>query len=321
MSARRVTSQARTRRARRTPIARRPRIKTRKLAPAAALTTLTTLTTLTAIVASAPLLPHPAAAQVVLDPTFSNDTVGPGEYAPGLNTDYLIRESYGQRQGSNLYHRFVRFDVPTGTSATFIEDAPGSGIQRIISHVGGTTPSMIDGVIRSTIPGADLYLFNSRGVIFGPNASLDVLGAFHVSSANRIRFGASEPDFGIVGAGAPVTLSAAAPAAWGFLSAAPAEVAVEGGSLSVRDGHDLSVVGGADSARRQWRSARGQRARPVGPERLASARGSRFCGRCRDRSRRGTGPLGIRAARRHHAQPGRPNRSLGHRQPTVDPAR
>ncbi len=184
-----------------------------------------------------------ARAQVVLDPNFSNETITAGEYAPGLATDYLIRESYGRRAGDNLFHRFSRFDIPTGQSATFVEDAAGSGIRRIVARVGGLSASRIDGVLRSTIPNADLLLFNARGVVFGPNAQLDLLGSFQTASGDFIRF-ADDARFGDLASGPAVTLSAAAPSAWGFLSAAPAEIAVEGSTLRTPDGRDLSLVGG-----------------------------------------------------------------------------
>ncbi|MFK7895651.1 MAG: filamentous hemagglutinin N-terminal domain-containing protein [Myxococcota bacterium] len=184
-----------------------------------------------------------AHSQVVLDPSFSPDTVAHGEYAPGQNTDYLIRESYGQRSGDNLFHRFTRFDIPAGESATFVADAPGSGIQRIISHVGGASPSQIDGVLRSTIPGADLYLLNPRGVIFGSGASLDLAGAFYASSADHLRF-QDNVRFGDTEGGPSITLSAAEPAAWGFLQSAPAEIASLGAELVVPENEALSLVGG-----------------------------------------------------------------------------
>ena len=47
----------------------------------------------------------------------------------------------------------------------------------------GGQQSLIDGMLRTTIPGANLYLLNPAGVFFGPNASLDTSGSFHVSTA------------------------------------------------------------------------------------------------------------------------------------------
>ena len=54
----------------------------------------------------------------------------------------------------------------------------------MISKVTGGARSDIDGTIRSTIPGADFYFINPPGILFGPNASLDLQGSFHVSTAD-----------------------------------------------------------------------------------------------------------------------------------------
>ncbi|MDM8566434.1 filamentous hemagglutinin N-terminal domain-containing protein [Candidatus Halobeggiatoa sp. HSG11] len=47
--------------------------------------------------------------------------------------------------------------------------------------------SPIDGLIRSTIPNADMYFLNPYGIMFGPNAQLDVQGSFHASTADYLR--------------------------------------------------------------------------------------------------------------------------------------
>src|SRR5215510_4837176 len=82
--------------------------------------------------------------------------------------------------GPNLFHSFDRFSVGTRDIASF--QGP-SGIINILSRVTGGQLSEIDGTLQSTIPGANLYLLNPAGVLFGPNASLDITGSFHVSTA------------------------------------------------------------------------------------------------------------------------------------------
>ena len=67
--------------------------------------------------------------------------------------------------------------------------SPGpDDIRNVISRVTGGEHSDIDGALRSTIPGADFFFVNPAGVMFGPNASLDVQGSFHVSTADELRF-------------------------------------------------------------------------------------------------------------------------------------
>ena len=86
-------------------------------------------------------------------------------------TNYRISE--GTIKNTNQFHSFGRFNVLTGESATFT--GPPS-IANIISRVTGGELSNIDGLIESEITGANLFLLNPAGILFGPNATLDVKG-------------------------------------------------------------------------------------------------------------------------------------------------
>ncbi|MBI1778222.1 MAG: filamentous hemagglutinin N-terminal domain-containing protein [Proteobacteria bacterium] len=153
--------------------------------------------------------------------------------------DYLIGAELGRQVGGNLFHSFGRFNLLTGESATFF--GPGS-VSNIIGRVTGGSVSSIDGTIRSTIPGANLFLVNPAGMMFGANASLDVQGSFHASTADYIRF-ADGARFQATNPGGS-TFTAAAPAAFGFLGPNPAPITVSGSQLSVLSGQSLSLVGG-----------------------------------------------------------------------------
>ena len=61
-------------------------------------------------------------------------------------------------------------------------------IRNVISRVTGGEESQIDGTLASRVGQADLYFVNPAGVLFGPNAKLDVPGSPHVSSAHVLRF-------------------------------------------------------------------------------------------------------------------------------------
>jgi filamentous hemagglutinin family protein len=167
----------------------------------------------------------------------TDGTVGPRLELAG--PDYAIDAELGGRAGENLFHSFERFSIETGGSVTFTGP---SGVRNVISRVTGGARSDIDGALRSTIPGADFFFINPAGVVFGPNASLDVQGSFHVSTADELRFSdgavfsATNPDAS--------SLTVAAPEAFGFLGAQPAAITVDGGSLRVPEGETLSLVGG-----------------------------------------------------------------------------
>jgi filamentous hemagglutinin family protein len=153
--------------------------------------------------------------------------------------DYAIGAEFGQQHGSNLFHSFGKFNLNSNESATF--SGPDS-ISNVISRVTGGTPSSLDGAIRSTIPEANVYLINPAGLMFGPNATLDVQGSFHASTADTLRFSdgsefnASTPSKSL--------LTVAPVSAFGFLTPNPQPLTIEGSELTSSPGKTLSLVGG-----------------------------------------------------------------------------
>src|SRR4051794_7502687 len=164
--------------------------------------------------------------------------LSPAQTLAGPN--YAIGADLGRQVGGNLFHSFGRFGLSAGESATF--SGPTS-VANVIGRVTGGAQSSIDGTVRSTMPGANLYLVNPAGVVFGPNARVDVSGSFHASSADYLRFQdgarfqATNPDAS--------TLTSAPPAAFGFLTPTPRPVTVENGArLRTTAGSTLGLVGG-----------------------------------------------------------------------------
>src|SRR5262245_9570026 len=201
----------------------------------------------------------PASAQsqdlVVRDGTLGSGPleVGPGTDPLGQPADYLITPGMGKQSGGNLFHSFKWFAIRTGETATFTGPDPIEGpqsVSNVISRVTGGDASQIDGKLRSTIPGADVWLLNPSGIVFGAGAELDVKGSFHAGTGEYVGFEGgldrfySDPE-------APSVLATASPAAFGFLpGGGAASLAVEGRLEVTRgeaqlEGADLTLSGAA----------------------------------------------------------------------------
>jgi len=101
----------------------------------------------------------------------------------------LITGGTQPQAGSNLFHSFSEFNVAPGRGVYF--DNP-VGVANILGRITGTDPSDILGTLGVGRPGelgtANLFLINPNGIIFGPDASLNVGGSFVGSTANSVNF-------------------------------------------------------------------------------------------------------------------------------------
>jgi filamentous hemagglutinin family protein len=95
-----------------------------------------------------------------------------------------MRINGGERTGNNLFYSFEEFSIPEGMEAVF-ENA--TDIKNIFTRITGESVSNIDGILK-TQGGANFFLVNPKGIIFGKNAQLDVGGSFIATTANSIQF-------------------------------------------------------------------------------------------------------------------------------------
>ncbi len=90
----------------------------------------------------------------------------------------------GATRGSNLFHSFREFNIGEGRGAYF---ANPSGIANIFTRVTGGKSSNILGTL-GVQGNANLFLINPQGILFGPNARLDLRGSFIGSTAAGVVF-------------------------------------------------------------------------------------------------------------------------------------
>jgi filamentous hemagglutinin family protein len=177
-----------------------------------------------------------ASAQILPDATLSNPSL--------VNPEgQLQRITGGTQAGGNLFHSFEQFSVRTGETAFFDNAAT---INNIITRITGGQLSNIDGIIRAN-GSANLFLLNPGGIVFGPNAQLDIGGSFLGSTADRflfeegLVFSATNP----LGAdGRPPLLSINTPIGLQYGSSPVAPILVQQVALSVEPDRTLALLGG-----------------------------------------------------------------------------
>lgn len=128
------------------------------------------------------LSPSKTFAQIIPD-----NTLGPESSRTATDTINNLpsdRISGGATRGSNLFHSFREFNINEGRAAYFENT---NGITNIFTRVTGANRSNILGTL-GVLGNSNLFLINPKGIIFGPNARLDLRGSFIGSTADSIVF-------------------------------------------------------------------------------------------------------------------------------------
>ncbi len=122
-------------------------------------------------------------AQIMPDNTLGNESsvVRPNSEINGKVADLI---EGGATRGNNLFHSFLEFSIGEGSAAYF---ANPEVIENIFSRVTAGNPSHLFGTL-GVLGNANLFLINPNGIIFGPNASLDIRGTFVGTTAEELIF-------------------------------------------------------------------------------------------------------------------------------------
>ncbi|WP_341730411.1 CHAT domain-containing protein [Microcoleus sp. EPA2] len=139
--------------------------------------------------------------------------------------------------GANLFHSFQKFGIPEGQVANFLTNP---AIQNILGRISGGDASLINGLITVTGGNSNLFLINPAGIVFGPNASLNVPAAFTATTASGVGFGSNW--FNATGINDFSTL-VGTPNGFYFGVAPPGSI-VNAANLAVAPGQSLALLGG-----------------------------------------------------------------------------
>nr|MDJ0708022.1 filamentous hemagglutinin N-terminal domain-containing protein [Leptolyngbyaceae cyanobacterium MO_188.B28] len=126
------------------------------------------------------LVSRPALAQLIPDAT-AGTQIQPEAEVRGLPSDVV---EGGIIRNDILFHSFQDFNIEAGRGVYFANPAD---ISNILSRVTGSNGSNIDGTL-GVLGNANFFLINPNGIVFGPNARLDVAGAFTASTTDAFRF-------------------------------------------------------------------------------------------------------------------------------------
>lgn len=185
-----------------------------------------------ALSATGSLASNPAAQAAPIVPQTGSQT-----QVQQAGNEFTITGGTNSADGQALFHAFEQLGLSQGQIATFLAQP---GVQTILGGVVGGDASYIDGLLRVAGSGADLYLINPAGILFGPNAQLDLAGSFAATTASGVLF--DEAIFNVLG---DDDFSQLTGTPTGFVFALDeAGAIVNAADLAVASGEAITLIGG-----------------------------------------------------------------------------
>ncbi|MEM9119663.1 MAG: filamentous hemagglutinin N-terminal domain-containing protein [Cyanobacteria bacterium P01_F01_bin.56] len=172
--------------------------------------------------------------------TFASPIVpqpGSATQAQQTGNEFTITGGVTSADGHSLFHAFEQLGLSQGQIATFLAQPE---VQSILGSVVGGEASYIDGLLRVAGSSADLYLINPAGILFGPNAQLDLAGSFAATTADGMLF--DDAIFNIL-SGDDFSQIAGSPHGFVFAVDAAGTV-VNAADLAVGAGQSITLLGG-----------------------------------------------------------------------------
>lgn len=140
---------------------------------------------------------------------------------------------------ANLFHSLEQFGLDANQIANFLSSPQ---IHNILGRVVGGDPSIINGLIQVMGGDANLFLMNPAGIVFGPDAQLNVPADFSTTTATGIGFDDNQW-FNSFGTNDYQSLNGD-PSGFAFDTSEPGSI-INAGNLSVSEGKNLTLLGGS----------------------------------------------------------------------------
>ena len=185
-----------------------------------------------------------AHAAAPITPSGLDTEINLSQTPPAGTTQYDITGGTRPGGGTNLFHSFGDFNVPTNHIANFLNDS-GLATSNILGRVTGGNISNIFGTIQTSgFTNANLFLINPAGFLFGPSATINVGGVMTFTSSDYMKLTDGTRFNAIPNAAADALLTASPVSAFGFLGSNPGAITVQGSQLTVAEETGISLVGG-----------------------------------------------------------------------------
>ncbi|MBP0009587.1 MULTISPECIES: filamentous hemagglutinin N-terminal domain-containing protein [unclassified Roseofilum] len=111
---------------------------------------------------------------------------GTGTLVNTQGNQFNIQGGQLSGNGRNLFHSLEQLGLSQGQIANFMSTPQ---IQNILTRVNGGNASIINGLIQVSGGNSNLFIMNPAGIVFGPNAQLNVPADFIATTATAIGLG------------------------------------------------------------------------------------------------------------------------------------
>jgi filamentous hemagglutinin family protein len=175
----------------------------------------------------------PSSAQLIPDRSLGSES---SIVSPRSPQEFLIEG--GAIRGANLFHSFQDFNIGDIQQVLF---ANPEGIATILTRVTGGNPSNLFGTL-GVNGTANLFLINPNGIVFGPNATLNVGGSFFAATASAIAFPEGQL-YSAIPSNTPPLLSINVPIGLQY-GENVRDIVLEQSTLRVSPGQTLALLGG-----------------------------------------------------------------------------